>query len=119
MNRRSKPGFTLVELIGAIVIIIILCSVILVVSGDARSRALQTRVSADIEALNSAKVHWTLDHPGFGFPSSEADRFSAIKRYLDPVQVAAGVTDLSHFAPQGVTYSIGALDEKSSSNPAF
>ena len=53
-----KKGFTLVELVGALVIIGILVSMVLVATGNSRDRALQTRIAADVEAINSAKGLW-------------------------------------------------------------
>jgi len=44
-----KKGFTLVELVGALVIIGILVSMVLVATGNSRDRALQTRIAADME----------------------------------------------------------------------
>ena len=83
MNKK-RCGFTLVELIGAIVIITILCAMVMVVSGTARSRTLTTRVTADLEALNTGKSHWSLDHPQAAFPSDEPSRFLAIQKYSGP-----------------------------------
>ena len=70
-SMRASRGFSLVELIGAIVVILILCSLVLIVSGTARTSTLATRVSSDLEAINTAKTHWSLDNPGGSFPAIE------------------------------------------------
>jgi len=115
MNNKQR-GFTLVELIGAIVIIIILCAAVMVVSGTARSRTLTTRVTADLEALNTAKTQWSLDHPQATFPGDEPNRFSAIQKYLDPVQSA---NSMSSFEPPNVQYYVNGIGVNASSSPAF
>jgi type II secretory pathway pseudopilin PulG len=114
MNKK-RYGFTLVELIGAIVIITILCAMVMVVSGTARSRTLMTRVSSDLESLNTAKSHWSLDHPQATFPSDEPSRFSAIQKYLDTVQSAS----MTNFEAPNVLYFINAIGANASSAPAF
>jgi type II secretory pathway pseudopilin PulG len=114
MNKEQR-GFTLIELIGAMVIIIILCAVVMVVSGTARSRTLTTRVTSDLEALNTAKSQWSLDHPQAVFPGDEPDRFSAIQKYLDPVQSAS----MTNFEAPNVQYYINAIGSSASSSPDF
>ena len=101
-----KKGFTLVELVGALVIIGILVSMVLVTTGNARDRALQTRVAADMEAINSAKGLWVLDHNGAPFPSDEPGRFDAIRRYLE---VSRSFPSVSDFEAPGVTYLVNAI----------
>jgi Tfp pilus assembly protein PilE len=110
MNKK-RCGFTLVELIGAIVIITILCAMVMVVSGTARSRTL----TADLEALNTGKSHWSLDHPQAAFPSDEPGRFLAIQKYLDPVQSAS----MASFEAPSVQYFINNIGVDASSTPAF
>jgi type II secretory pathway pseudopilin PulG len=112
----NKKAFTLVELIGAIIVILILCTIVVVVTGNARTQTITVRVQADIEAINTAKNHWQLDHPNATWPSDEATRFADIQKYLDPVQAA---TTLANFQAQGVTYTIGDLSTKASSIPAY
>jgi type II secretory pathway pseudopilin PulG len=114
MNKK-RCGFTLVELIGAIVIITILCAMVMVVSGTARSRTLTTRVTADLEALNTGKSHWSLDHPQAAFPSDEPSRFLAIQKYLDPVQSAS----MASFEAPNVQYFINNIGVDASSTPVF
>lgn len=118
MNITKRKGFTLIELIGAIVIITILSSVILLVGGTARERTLKARVTSDLEALDTAKAHWTLDHPNYPadpFPSTDAERFLVIKRYLDTVQA----TSWTNFPPDGVSYTIGAVGVRAKSLPEY
>ena len=97
-----KKGFTLVELVGALVIIGILVSMVLVTTGNSRDRALQTRIAADMEAINSAKGLWVLDHNGAPFPSDEPGRFDAIRRYLE---VSRSFPSMSDFEAPGVGLS--------------
>jgi len=103
---RNRRGFTLVELIGAIVIILILVSVILVVTGSSRQRAMSTRVQADLEALKTAKTQWVLDNPNGNWPSDEPSRFNDLTNYLDPGQALGG---LPSFEAPGETYLINGL----------
>jgi len=101
-----KKGFTLVELVGALVIIGILVSMVLVTTGNARDRALQTRIAADMEAINSAKGLWVLDHNGAPFPSDEPGRFDAIRRYLE---VSRSFSSMADFQAPGITYLINEI----------
>jgi hypothetical protein len=113
-NTRNK-AFTLVELVGAIVIITILVGVVLVTTGSARERALQTRILADMEAINLAKGFWCLDKLGAPLPISETDRFNAIRKYLEVNRsYTNGITD---FQPPGVSYQINALGIQASHTP--
>jgi len=112
---KLKKAFTLVELVGAIVIIAILVGVVLVTTGSSRERALQIRVQADMEAINVAKGFWILDNNGAMFPASEADRFGAIRRYLEVNRgYAQGLAD---FQPPGVSYQINAMGVSASHTP--
>jgi type II secretory pathway pseudopilin PulG len=113
--KKNRNAFTLVELIGAIIVILILCTIIVVVTGNARKQTLTVRVQADIEAINTAKNHWQLDHPNAVFPAAESDQFTAIQGYLDPVQAASW----ANFQAPGVVYTIGDLATPASSNPPF
>lgn len=115
MKLNKKRGFTLVELIGAIIVILILCTIVLVVNGTARTKTMQVRVSADLEAINTAKAHWRLDHPNSSFPSDDTARFTSLQPYLDTVQA----TSWTSFQPQGVTYYINGLGVNAGSNPTF
>ena len=103
---KRQNGFTLVELVGALVIISILVGIVLVTTGNARDRALQARISADMETLNSAKGLWVLDHNGAAFPSDETGRFDAIHKYLEVGRPFSAMADLQ--AP-GITYLINDI----------
>jgi prepilin-type N-terminal cleavage/methylation domain-containing protein len=109
-----KKGFTLVELVGALVIIGILVSIVLVTTGNSRDRALQTRISADMEAINSAKGLWVLDHNGAAFPSDESARFDAIHTYLE---VSRSFASMADFQAPGVTYLINEIGTAASHFP--
>lgn len=111
---KRNQAFTLVELVGAIVIITILVGVVLVTTGNGRERALQTRVQADMEAINSAKGFWSLDSNGAAFPANEADRFNALRRYLEVNRAYNGLAD---FQPPGVSYQINAMGVPASHTP--
>ena len=112
----TKQGFTLIELIGAIIIILILVSIILVVNGTARTDTLAARVQTDLEALNTAKQLWVVDHPGqaSSFPSDESARYTLLKPYLDPQQAAGS---LVNFEPAGETYTINTLGVPATASP--
>ena len=101
-----RKGFTLVELVGALVIIGILVSMVLVTTGNSRNRALQTRIAADMEAINSAKGLWVLDHNGAPFPSDEPGRFDSIRRYLE---VSRSFSSMADFQAPEITYLINEI----------
>lgn len=112
-----KQAFTLIELIGAIIIILILTAIILVVNGTARQRTLETRVQNDIESINTAKHLWSVDHPGQAAvfnAESESAKYTSLQSYLDPQQAA---TTLSAFAPSGEAYTINNLGSSATSSP--
>lgn len=103
---KSRAGFTLVELVGALAIISILVGMVLVTTGTSRDRALQTRISADLETINAAKGFWVLDHNGAAFPTDESGRFNAIRKYLE---VNRSFSSLADYQPPGVSYSINGI----------
>lgn len=103
---KSRAGFTLVELVGALAIISILVGMVLVTTGNSRGRALQTRISTDLEAINAAKGFWVLDHNGAAFPTDESGRFNAIRKYLE---VNRSFSSLADYQPPGVSYSINGI----------
>ena len=111
---KSRAGFTLVELVGALVIISILVGMVLVTTGNSRERALQTRISADIEAINTAKGFWVLDSNGAAFPTDEPERFNAIRKYLE---VNRTFSSLAEYQPAGVSYSINGIGVPPSHSP--
>lgn len=111
---RSRAGFTLIELVGALVVISILVGIVLVTTGDSRERALQTRISVDLEAINAAKSFWVLDHNGAAFPADESGRFNAIRKYLE---VNRSFSSLADYQPPGVNYSINGIGAPPSHSP--
>lgn len=111
---KSRAGFTLVELVGALAIISILVGTVLVTTGNSRQRALQTRIAADLEALNAAKGLWVLDHNGAPFPTVEAERFNAIRKYLE---VNRNFPALADYQPPGVSYTINGIGVPPSHSP--
>ncbi len=111
---KSRAGFTLIELVGALVVISILVGVVLVTTGNSRERALQTRMSADLEAINAAKGFWVLDHNGAAFPTDEAERFNAIRKYLEVNRSFPSLTD---YEPPGVSYFINGIGVPPSHSP--
>jgi prepilin-type N-terminal cleavage/methylation domain-containing protein len=111
---KSRAGFTLVELVGALAIISILVGMVLVTTGNSRDRALQTRISADLEAINAAKGFWVLDHNGAAFPSDEPERFNAIRKYLEVNRSFSALVD---YQPPGVNYSINGIGVPPSHSP--
>ena len=114
-SMNTPRGFSLVELIGCIVVIVILCSLVLIVSGTARTSTLATRVASDLEAINTAKTHWSLDNPGAAFPNDEPSRFASIQNYLDPVQAVS----MTNFEAPNVQYYINPIGTPASSTPSF
>jgi prepilin-type N-terminal cleavage/methylation domain-containing protein len=111
---KRHGGFTLIELVGALVVISILVGIVLVTTGGSRERALQTRFSADLEAIDSAKGFWVLDHNGAVFPSDEGGRFAAIRKYLE---VSRPVESLADFEPPGVVYQINGIGLPATHSP--
>ncbi len=113
-RNRACLGFTLVEMVAAVVILGILSGLLLVTVGSARDKTLQTRIQADMEMINLAKGSWQLDNVGQTFPSSETDRFNAIKAYFSISKTFSTLADLQ---PPGVTYTINALGVSAASSP--
>lgn len=111
---KQQKGFTLVELVGALVIIGILVSMVLVTTGNSRDRALQTRIAADLEAIDSAKGFWVLDHNGAAFPSDETGRFDAIHKYLEG---SRSFSSMAVFQAPGITYLINEIGTAASHCP--
>lgn len=112
--KTKKRGFTLVEMVGAVVILAILVSVVVVTVGNSRERALNTRVAADMEMIAAAKHLWVVDNNGAVFPSDEGAQFAAIQKYLPQHRSYTSLTDLQ---PPGVTYHINALGTPPSHTP--
>lgn len=112
--RRTHGAFTLVEMVAAIVVLSILVGILVVATGDSRDRALQTRIQADLEAINAAKGFWALDNNGAEFPTTEADRFGAIRKYLE---VSRTHNTLADFQPAGVNYTIHGLGQGATHAP--
>lgn len=110
----KSRGFTLVELVGALAILAILVGIVLATTGNARERALETRIAADLEAINAAKGFWVLDHNGAAFPTDEFERFNAIRRYLE---VSHSVSSLAEFQAPDVQYFINAIGISASHSP--
>jgi hypothetical protein len=85
-----------------------------VTTGNSRERALQTRIASDLEAINAAKGFWVLDHNGAAFPADEAERFNAIRKYLE---VNRSFSSLADYQPVGVSYSINGIGLPPSHSP--
>jgi prepilin-type N-terminal cleavage/methylation domain-containing protein len=109
---RLKKAFTLVELVGAIVIIAILVGVVLVTTGSSRERALQIRVQADMEAINVAGIWiWTTaelcsrQRSGPGSGDSQVSRSQS--------ELYSGL----RLSASGVAYQIGAMGVSASHTP--
>jgi len=111
---KSRKGFTLVELVGALVVISILVGIVLVTTGNSRERALQTRISVDLDAINAAKGFWVLDHNGAVFPADETERFNAIRKYLE---VDRSFSSLADYEAPGVSYLINGTGVPASHSP--
>lgn len=111
---KSRGGFTLVELVGALAIISILVGIVLVTTGNSRERALQTRISVDLEAISAAKGLWVLDHNGAAFPEDESERFNAIRKYLEASRTYSSLAD---YQAPGVSYFINGIGVPASHSP--
>jgi hypothetical protein len=67
-----------------------------------------------MEAINSAKGLWVLDHNGAAFPSDESGRFDAIRRYLE---VSRSFPSMSDFEAPGAVYLINEIGIGASHSP--
>ena len=99
------------------IIISILSGVILVTVGSARKKAVDARVQADMELIDSAKGMWQTDNIGQSDTfnnASAVQKFDYLKRYLPVTKTYTSLADLQ---PTGVTYCINNLGVPASHIP--
>ena len=65
MNRKKGTGFTLIELMTVIVIIVILMGLILSVSNYAQEKAKRSRAQSEVQALCTALESYKVDNGGY------------------------------------------------------
>jgi prepilin-type N-terminal cleavage/methylation domain-containing protein len=113
MKRRSQssPGFSLIEVVAVMALLLLVMGLGLWGLGGSRERQLREKVVLDLTRIDSAKATWRADHPQAVFPADEAARFEILRPYL---RVGLqDVPDLSALQPNTnlagiVGYSINA-----------
>jgi len=82
INRNQMRGFSLVEVVAVMALLLLIMGLGLWGMGGARERELREKVSLDLVRIDSAKAAWRNDHPQAEFPSDEEARFLALRSYL-------------------------------------
>jgi len=80
---RSTRAFTLVEILGVLVILIVLTTGAIVGLKRQRENAHLDKLLLCLSAVDQAKQSWVLFHPGDAWPTDEPSRWSAISKYLN------------------------------------
>lgn len=99
-----KRGYSLVEVLTVLVLMVILTSAAIWAFGGANQRELFSKISQDIVRIDSAKAAWRVEHPQDAFPADEAGRFTAIQPYLKSGLKPVGT--MISFQPLDVVYFI-------------
>jgi type II secretory pathway pseudopilin PulG len=102
---RSK-GYSLIEVVGVLVLLIILMGIGIWSFGNNADAAKFGQISSDLKRISSGKTLWRTEHPTDAFPGDDADRFVVLQPYLKAGLLQ--VTSLTTWAPSGVTYQINA-----------
>ncbi len=79
---RSLRGFSLVEVVAVMALLLLIMGLGLWGLGGSRERQLREKVALDLTRIDSAKATWRADHPQAAFPADEAARFEALRPYL-------------------------------------
>src|SRR5687768_15898763 len=97
--RRPRSAFTLVELLTVIIIIGLLMALLVPAVMSARIRAIDARVTSEIEQLDSAVKAYKSKYGGFpptmwsGAPVAQGDRFLAhVRRAFPRARLATSAT---------------------------
>ena len=106
--KTKQSGFTLVEVISVIILMLIIGAAGIWSFGQVEQRQLNTKVANDLHLINTAKANWRSHHMRMAFPTDETDRFTAIQPYLNVGLLP--VSSLTALEPTAVTYTINGED---------
>ena len=81
-NAHFHPGFSLVEVVAVMALLLLIMGLALWGLGGSRARQLTGKVTLDLARIDSAKAAWRADHPQAAFPADEASRFQSLQPYL-------------------------------------
>jgi len=79
---RFQSGFSLVEVVAVMALLLLIMGVGLWGMGGSRERQLRGKVTLDLARIDSAKAAWRADHPQALFPADENSRFQCLQPYL-------------------------------------
>jgi len=79
---RFQSGFSLVEVVAVMALLLLIMGLGLWGLGGSRDRQLLGKVTLDLARIDSAKAAWRADHPQMAFPADEATRFQSLRPYL-------------------------------------
>ena len=82
MRRKTDKGFSLVEVVAVMALLLLIVGLSLWGMGGSRDRQLRGKVTLDLARIDSAKAAWRADHPQAVFPADEAARFQCLQPYL-------------------------------------
>jgi prepilin-type N-terminal cleavage/methylation domain-containing protein len=82
MPRKTDKGFSLVEVVAVMALLLLIVGLSLWGMGGSRDRQLRGKVTLDLTRIDSAKAAWRADHPQAVFPADEAARFQCLQPYL-------------------------------------
>ena len=81
-NHRRSRGFSLLEVVAVMALLLLILGLGLWGLGGARERELREKVSLDLVRIDAAKAAWRTDHPQADFPATEVERFGVLQPYL-------------------------------------
>ena len=79
---RFQSGFSLVEVVAVMALLLLIMGVGLWGMGGSRERQVRGKVTLDLARIDSAKAAWRADHPQALFPADEDSRFQCLQPYL-------------------------------------
>lgn len=100
----QTKGYSLVEMLGVLILLSLLMGIGIWSFGNNKDSATFGQISSDLNRLSSAKTLWRTEHPRDAFPLDEPSRFTVLQPYIKAGMLQ--VTNLTSWAPPGVTYYI-------------
>ena len=101
---KNNRGYSLVEIIGVVILLVILMGVGIWSIGNNKDKATFGKITQDLARITSAKVSWRTDHPQDAYPTDEPTRFTVLQPYLKAGLLS--VPSLNAWEPPNVLYSI-------------
>ncbi|MGC3991376.1 MAG: type II secretion system protein [Chthoniobacteraceae bacterium] len=90
MNKRSSPGFTLVELLTVMAIVLILAGMVMVTMSYTTGKAARVRAEGEKQALSVACENYKTDNGGYPQDKNLTDNVN-----MDPNSGPGAVTDIT------------------------